>query len=631
MTEQWAGKGAAAACLHELFEAQVARDPDAIALVYGQTRLSYSELNRRSHQLAYRLRKRGVTAETRVALCFERGAQMVIGLLAILKAGGAYVPLDPSYPAAHLAYIVRDSAPRVLLTHSDVSSTLRAEVLALAGSPQLPTIDLDRLGEPQEADVEPHPRPIELLPGQLAYVIYTSGSSGQPKGVMVTHANVVQLFLGCGGQFRFNKTDVWSLFHSISFDFSIWELWGALLHGGSLLIVPRAVARAPEQFYELLCKAGATVLSQTPSAFRSLMAAQPESGPGHALRYILFGGEELDVTSLRPWYARPQNRNTRLCNLYGITETTVHATCRHLEPRDSEFPDKSIGRRLSHLRAYLLDARGRPVPLGVSGEICIAGAGVSRGYLKRPALTAERFIPDPFDAGCGGRLYRSGDLGRWQADGTLEFLGRNDAQVKIRGFRIEPAEIESRLCEHPGVREAIVVAQELAPGDKRLVAYYTTRGVTPADFPDPQALRAHIAAVLPQFMIPAAYIRLDLWPLTASGKLDRRALPPPGQSTDILGGYEEPQGEIEIALARMWEDLLKVKRVGRRAHFFAMGGDSLLATQLTARIQREFEVSIALTEVFADPVVAPLAEKILNAQLARYTPEDLAGLMAGGH
>ncbi|MEA2740668.1 MAG: hypothetical protein QOH05_3975, partial [Acetobacteraceae bacterium] len=503
--------------IHTLFEVQAARTPDAIAVVHEDQALTYGELNSRSNRLAHHLRHLGVRPDDRVAICVERSLEMIVGLLGILKAGGAYVPLDPAYPRERLAYMLSDSAPSIVLTQS----ALRA--VAGSGQADVTVLELDGDAERWAATPNSNPDVPGLTSAHLAYIIYTSGSTGQPKGVMVEHANVTRLFSATDAWFRFDRNDVWALSHSFAFDFSVWEIWGALIHGGRLVVVPALTTRSPEQFHALLCGSGVTILNQTPSAFRHLMAAQGGSDLQHRLRHVIFGGEVLEVSMLRPWYQDGRNRHARLINMYGITETTVHVTYRRLTPEDAERPTHSpIGQRIPDLRIYVLDAFGEPVPIGVAGELYVGGAGLARGYLNRPELTAERFLPDPFSVAPRARMYRTGDLGRYRADGTLEYLGRNDDQVKIRGFRIELGEIEARLAAFDLVRDAVVLAREDEPGEKRLVGYYTGPAIAA------ETLRSHMAATLPDYMVPAAYVALERLPLTANGKLDRRALPAPG-------------------------------------------------------------------------------------------------------
>ncbi|WP_041199104.1 non-ribosomal peptide synthetase [Burkholderia pseudomallei] len=609
-------------CIHQLFEAQVDRKPEAIALTFEGQRLSYAELNARANRLAHYLQGRGVGPDRLVALCAERGIEMVVGLLAILKAGGAYVPLDPAYASDRLRGIVEDSQPALVLA----DAVGRAALGELDGA--LPVIDLETDALRWHEMPPTNPGVASQHVHHLAYVIYTSGSTGRPKGVMVEHAQVVRLFGATQAWFGFDERDVWTLFHSYGFDFSVWEMWGALLHGGRLVIVPTEVTRTPSAFFALLCAEGVTVLNQTPSAFQALMSAQEEREEAagnieranvvaHRLRYVIFGGEALEPRTLASWYARHGER-TQLVNMYGITETTVHVTYCALRAEDAmRLGASPIGVRIPDLQLYVLDDRREPVPMGVTGELYVGGAGVARGYLNRPELTRERFIDDPFVA--GGRLYKTGDLARWRTDGSLEYLGRNDFQVKIRGFRIELGEIEAQLAKVTGVREVVVLARDSAAdtdqnadlnasatansSEKRLVAYYTGDA-------DVTALRAQAAQHLPSYMVPSAYVRLDAWPLTPNGKLDRRALPAPADDAYARAEYEAPQGAKEEALAAIWRELLHVERVSRHDNFFELGGHSLLAVQLVSRLRQALSVEVALGTVFDAPVLSALAERL---------------------
>ncbi|MGW0374201.1 amino acid adenylation domain-containing protein, partial [Streptomyces coeruleorubidus] len=450
-------------CLHSWFEEIAAAQPDAVAVEFEDRRLSYGELNARANRLARHLRGLGVGPDVLVALCLPRSEHLVVAVLAVLKAGGAYVPVDPASPADRLAHILTDSAPRVLIRDGALPDGLAV--------PSIPVVDVRADADQWAARAADDLAPADLTPAAMAYVIYTSGSTGVPKGVVVEHRNVVRLFTSTDDWFRFGERDVWTLFHSFAFDFSVWEMWGALLHGGRLVVVPQAVTRSPQDFYGLLCEAGVTVLNQTPSAFRQLIAAQGEDARPHALRTVIFGGEALEVASLKPWLRRPVNKSTQLVNMYGITETTVHVTYHQLTGADLDRPVSPIGRRIPDLRTYVLDPHGRPAPIGVVGELYVGGEGVARGYLNRPELTAERFLDDPFREEPGARMYRSGDLARWLPDGSLEYLGRNDDQVKIRGFRVELGEIEARLAEHPAVQDARVLVRGYGDQDQRLVAY----------------------------------------------------------------------------------------------------------------------------------------------------------------
>ncbi|MEU4782755.1 amino acid adenylation domain-containing protein, partial [Micromonospora sp. NPDC023633] len=593
-----------------LFAERVAATPDAVAVTFEGTSLTYRELDARANRLAHHLREHGVAPDTLVAVCLDRSPELIVALLAVLKAGGAYVPLDPTHPAERLAELLRDSAPVAVLAHAATRATLDGLTTA-------PVVDLDT-DAPHWADrptTSPDPG---TRPDHLAYVIHTSGSTGRPKGVMVEHANVVRLFSATAGWFGFGPTDVWTLFHSFAFDFSVWEIWGALLHGGRLVIVPRLVSRSPADFHRLLCDEGVTVLNQTPSAFRSLIAAQADSARGHRLRTVVFGGEALDPTMLRPWYADARNGGTELVNMYGITETTVHVTYRPLTPADAERPGSSpIGRPIGDLRLYVLDGQLEPVPPGVVGELHVGGAGVARGYLNRPGLTAARFLPSPFVA--GDRLYATGDLVRHRADGGLEYLGRNDSQVQIRGYRVELGEIEAQLAACPGVRDAVVSVTTDAAGEPRLVGYYTAsvRRLTA------EALRTRLAAVLPEHMVPAAYVRVAEWPLTPNGKLDHRALPAPDGSAFATRHYTEPVGATETALAAIWAEVLGVERVGRHDNFFALGGHSLLALRVLERMRRH-GLSADVRALFSSPVLADLAHAVgAGADRADVSPDPI--------
>ena len=576
------------ALIHTLFEQHAQRTPDAVALTYEGESLTYAELNAQANRVAHALIARGVQPDDRVALGVERSLAMVIGILGILKAGAGYVPLDPSYPAERLAYLLQDSAPVLLLTQASLQARWPADV---------PMLQLD---DPLLAAQPTHDPAIDhLTPQHLAYVIYTSGSTGQPKGVMVEHAQVARLLSTTEALFQFGRQDVWTLFHSYAFDFSVWELWGALAYGGRLVIVPALCARSPKDFYALLCRERVTVLNQTPSAFRALMAAQ--DAQAHALRYVIFGGEALELHTLRPWIERNDPAQTLLVNMYGITETTVHVTYRALTREDIEAGRGSlVGRGLPDLRVYLLDGHGEPVPIGVTGEIHVGGAGVARGYWNRPALTAERFLRDPFVDDAQARMYKSGDLGRWLPNGEIDYLGRNDFQVKIRGFRIELGEIEAKLAKQANVREAVVIAREDMPDDKRLVAYLASHDGQPLPM---AALRTALSKELADYMLPSAFVQLEQLPLTGNGKLDHKALPAPDLTSVVTQRYEAPQSDTEIAIAAIWCALLGLERVGLNDNFFELGGHSLLLTRLHNRLNERYGEGLALRQLFAAPTI----------------------------
>ncbi|MEV0219300.1 amino acid adenylation domain-containing protein, partial [Streptomyces sp. NPDC050704] len=585
------------ACVHEVFEERAARTPDAVAVTFGATHLTYAELNTRANRVAHLLRAKGVGPETLVGVSLERGTDLVAVLLGVLKAGGAYLPLDPAYPADRLTYIAEDAAAQVVVTTSAQAGSFTAGLVLLDTDAEL-------------LDAQPGTNPVPLAgPENLIYVIYTSGSTGRPKGVTLTHANVLRLFTVTEGQFGFGPRDVWTLFHSYAFDFSVWELWGALLYGGRLVVVEQTVARSPEDFLDLLVAERVTVLNQTPSAFRSLAAAARDDDPRIAelaLRTVVFGGEKLEVAELKPWAERVGLATTDLVNMYGITETTVHVTHHLLTDDDLASPPRSpVGGPLADLRVCLLDRNGRIVPLGVPGEIHVGGPGVARGYLGRPELTAERFVPDPYATEPGARLYRAGDLARRLPDGGLEFLGRIDDQVKIRGFRIELGEISAALGGHPAVRDAVVVVREDTPGDKRLVGYFVPAGEQP---PVLAELRAHLARELPDHMVPAAYVPIERIPLNANGKLNRRVLPAPSDAALAADEtYTAPRTPVEERIAAVWREVLGAERAGAHDSFFDLGGDSIRAVALVGAM-RAAGFDVAVREVFELRTVAGLAE-----------------------
>jgi amino acid adenylation domain-containing protein len=607
--------------IHELFEAQVERTPKAAAVTYEGVSLTYAQLNQKANKLGRYLQDRGIGPDALVGICVERGLDMVAAILGVLKAGGAYVPLDPNYPHERLRYMIGDAAPKVLLTQSSLMPLLSAE--------NVNTICLDVNWD----EIAPMPGEnldvvaMGLRPDHLAYVIYTSGSTGRPKGTLIQHNHVTRLFSAAQKWFSFNERDVWTLFHSYAFDFSVWEMWGALLYGGRVVVVPYAVARSPEEFYGLLCKEGVTVLNQTPSVFAQVIDAEARTAAGrHSLRVVIFGGEALDPRNLRPWVERNGATKPQLVNMYGITETTVHVTYCPLTAEDIESGQGSIvGRPIPDLRVYLLDRHGQPVPIAVEGEIHVGGAGVARGYLNQPELTARRFIKDPFSTDPQARLYKSGDLGRWRPDGTLEYLGRNDSQVKIRGFRIELGEIEARLMRHPQVLEAVVIAREDAPGDKRLVAYLVSKGSLDAKQElSAESLRTFLNPVLPDHMVPSAFVLLDRLPMTPNGKLDRRGLPAPELEAYVSRQYEPPAGRLEELLAQTWSKVLHVERVGRHDNFFELGGHSLLGMKVMGRVSDELQVPLPVTTVFQYPTVRQMAE-LVDSVLVRTQQETQTG------
>ncbi|WP_338835114.1 amino acid adenylation domain-containing protein [Bradyrhizobium septentrionale] len=591
-------------CIHELFEQQVQKAPEAVAVVCADERLSYGELNARANRLAHHLIAFGVKPDLPVAICLERSPAMVVGVLAILKAGGAYLPLDPAYPSARLRQVLEDAAPPLLLADAAGRAALGGD-----GLTGVTVLDLET-ATPAWAELpatDPDPRALGLTSRHLAYVIYTSGSTGTPKGVMVEHGSLVNYLYWSDRSHYEGALNGSPMLLSFSFDGTITTVFGPLLAGTQLRILNQAfpidwcAAVGQAQTYDLI-KLTPSHLSTLTNRFDGYKGPAPT-------RVLMLGGEALIPADIQFWQERFPT--VRLINHYGPTEATVGSTTFAISEAVDKLSSIPIGRPIANARVYLLDAYGAPVPFGAAGELYIGGAGVARGYLNRPELTAERFIASPFVD--GDRLYRTGDLGRYLPDGNLEFLGRNDEQVKIRGFRIEPGEIAARLCEHAWVREAVVVAQQDGAGEKRLVAYVVCASEAGSDEDDggglAGALRAHLSARLPDYMVPAAFVRLAALPLTVNGKLDRKALPGPADAAYALAAYEAPRGEVETMLAGIWAELLGVERIGRHDNFFELGGHSLLAVQLMERLRR-LSLGVEVRTLFARPVLCDLAASL---------------------
>ncbi|WP_177320784.1 non-ribosomal peptide synthetase [Lentzea waywayandensis] len=582
-------------CLHQLFAAQASRTPDRVAVTDGRRRLTYRELDDAAGQLARRLRLNGVGPEVLVGLCVDRDVDLVVAILAVLQAGGAYVPLDPRYPRARLEFVLADCRCPVVLGQQRF-----AHLVAATG---LPFVAVD--AEPADGQ-EPSTGPDGggVRPAGTAYVLHTSGSTGQPKGVMVSHANVSRLFTVTRDEFAFDPDDTWTLFHSFAFDFSVWEMWGALLHGGRLVVVPYPVSRDPESFWRLLTAERVTVLNQTPSAFRRLIrAAEADGWPETTLRTVVFGGEALPPAMLRPWFDRYGDATPRLVNMYGITETTVHVTVRPLTAADADGQVSPIGVPLDDLDAVVLGPDLRAVPHGEPGELFVGGAGVSTGYLGRPGLTARRFVPDP-SGPPGARRYRTGDLAVLR-DGELEFLGRTDDQVQFRGFRIEPAEIEAALLTRPGVSAAVVLLDD-RDGEARLAGFVLAAVGASVR---PEELRAGLAEQLPVHQVPSVLLVVDAFPLTVNGKLDRDALLSLARNRPAaaaLSTSDTAGGEDADRLAAIWADVLGVARVDPHDNFFALGGDSMSAIRVVARA-RDAAIPVSVESLFKHPTVAELA------------------------
>ncbi|TCW37424.1 gramicidin S synthase 2 [Laceyella sacchari] len=588
--------------IHQRFAEQVARTPDNIAVVFEEERLTYRELEDRANQLAVMLRERGVNRDQIVGLMVERSIEMIVGMLAILKAGGAYMPIDPLYPQDRITYMLADSGTNLLLTRKG---------LEVPGSYTGEIIYFDDIVWQEGAEA---PTSVNE-PQDMCYIIYTSGSTGNPKGVMVEHRNVIRLLFNDRNLFDFSESDVWTMFHSFSFDFSVWEMYGALLYGGKLVVVPALVAKDSKAFLDLLKRERVTVLNQTPTAFYQLSNVEmmgPKSDE-MSVRMVIFGGEALAPSMLKPWRERyPQ---TKLINMYGITETTVHVTYKEITEREIESNVSNIGVPIPTLKVYVLDEQMNPVPIGVAGEMYVSGAGVTRGYLNRPELTAERFIEDPFNP--GARMYKSGDLARWLSDGTLEYLGRIDHQVKIRGHRIELGEIETKLLEHPAINECVVMARTDESGAAYLAAYVVASQAWTAT-----ELRQHLGVTLPEYMVPSYFVELDKFPLTSNGKVNRKALPVPEKVS--TANYVPPTNRIEEALVGIYQEVLGVERVGIEDHFFELGGHSIKAMMLTSRILKELDADVPLREVFARDTVKELAAYIKKAKSSSFAAIEKA-------
>jgi amino acid adenylation domain-containing protein len=593
-----------AGSLPELFAVQARRTPDAPAVAFEGDTLTYAELDRRANQIAHRLIASGVRPDDRVAICAERGIDLVIGVLGIVKAGAGYVPLDPSYPHERLRYMLEDSAPSALLSQNSM-----IEALPLLSECSVPVLRLDDVM--QDAAMDRDPAVPGIGPGHLAYVIYTSGSTGMPKGVAMPQGPLLNLLAWQrGADADAHSQERVLQFSALGFDVAFQELFHTLGTGGCLLPIREAVRQDPFALAAFIEDLRVQRIFLPFVAFQGLVAAAEQSGRTlPSLMHVITAGEQLFINPMiRSFFSRVPGR--RLHNQYGPTETHV-ATAYTLDASPAHWTSTPpIGRPIANARAYLLDAHGQPVPVGVSGELYLAGDCVARGYLNRPDLTAERFLRDPFSHAPDARMYRTGDLGRWLPDGNIEYLGRNDFQVKIRGFRIELGEIEAKLSACNGVREAVVMAREDGAGGKRLVAYLLAKS---GEVPTAAELRTQLAQELAEYMIPGAFVTMDAWPMTPSGKLDRRALPAPDQSSVAVREYVVPEGEIEQTLAGIWQTLLGLDRVGRDDHFFEIGGHSLLAVQLVTHVRASLGIELPLRTIFAQPTLAGLAQS-LSAQ-----------------
>ncbi|WP_413767046.1 non-ribosomal peptide synthase/polyketide synthase [Rhodococcus pyridinivorans] len=585
--------------LVDMFEARVAERGDAVAVRFGDEQLSYRELGARVHRLARHLIDVGAGPEDLVAVAMPRSLDLIVALLAVLEAGAGYLPIDPNSPADRIEFLVSDATPVAVVTTSDVEVAFPVSV---------PVVEIDRLdlSEVDDAPILDAERRAPLTSTNLAYVIYTSGSTGRPKGVLIPHRNVVRLMVNTESVYGFDSSDVWTMFHSYAFDFSVWELWGPLLYGGTLVVVDYFTSRSPEAFRELLIRERVTVLNQTPSAFYQLVEADRVAVDEAqlSLRYVIFGGEALEPRRLAGWFERHGDTSPRLVNMYGITETTVHVSYREIGAELAQGASASVvGVPIAGLRVYVLDRRLKPVPVGVAGEMYVGGGQMARGYLRRPELSAARFVADPFSSD-GALLYRTGDVARWVVSGDLEYLGRADDQVKIRGFRIELGEVEAAVLAQDEVAHAAVIVREDTPGAARIVAYVVPHEGMSIDT---EALRSGVAVVLPEYMVPSAFVVIDAIPLTVNGKLDRRALPEPVFETR---GFRAPSTPIEEIVAGVFADVLGVDRIGADDDFFALGGNSLIATQVVARLGAALDAQVPVRALFEASTVAELATRV---------------------
>ncbi|HKP13380.1 MAG TPA: amino acid adenylation domain-containing protein, partial [Blastocatellia bacterium] len=546
----------------------------------------------------------------------ERSPEMVVGLLGILKAGGAYLPIEPEYPAERIAYMLEDSAAAVLITQAALAERLpyRPQTVICLDS-ERPAIAHSRADNPGLA-TSPH---------NLAYVIYTSGSTGKPKGVLIEHAQVLRLFAATRQWYGFGQEDVWTMLHSYAFDFSVWEIWGALVHGGQVVVVPNEVRRNPEAVYQLLLEKAVTVLNQTPSAFKQLSEVDERRGGSDrlSLRTVIFGGEALEVGSLKGWFERHGDGQPTLVNMYGITETTVHVTYRPIRAEEAKGETPSvIGKQIDDLQFYVLDAGQQPAPVGVSGEAYVGGAGLARGYLRKADLTAARFLPNAYGRQAGERVYRTGDLARYRPDGEVVYMGRADDQVKVRGYRIELGEIESALRDHPAVKECVVVMREFDGGERRLVGYVVSRDAAGASVGE---LRNHLKQTLPEHMVPAAFVMIDRMPLTQNGKLDRRALPAVESVRPQLESvYAAPRNDIERLLADIWGEVLRLGQVGIHDNYFELGGDSILSIQIVFKASQA-GVQLTPRQLFQYQTIAELAAVAGTARLVEAEQSAVEG------
>lgn len=572
--------------IHRIFEEQVERTPDKVALVFEDNELSFRKLNQLANQLARSLRMQGVRADQLVGIMAERSFEMIIGMLAVLKAGGAYVPIDPEYPEERIQYMIQDSGVQVLLVQRHLKENVTFDGHCIL-------LDDDNSYHENDSNLESIAGPTNL-----AYVIYTSGTTGKPKGTLIEHKNVVRLLFNSKNLFDFNNTDTWSFFHSFCFDFSVWEMYGALLYGGKLVIVPQLTAKNPEQFLQLLKSQSVTILNQTPTYFYQLLQEEMKDKRAELkLRKIIFGGEALSPSLLKEW--KIKYPSTQLINMYGITETTVHVTFKEITEYEIERGKCNIGKPIPTLQTYILDQYQHLQPVGVEGELYVSGAGLARGYINRPDLTAEKFVDNPFVP--GEKMYKTGDLARWLPDGDIEYLGRIDHQVKIRGYRIELGEVEAALLKVESVQEAIVIAKENEDRINQLYAYFVGKHTLTV-----RQLREELSRELPAYMLPSNFVQLDKMPLTPNGKIDRKSLSAIEGRMQTGSEYVAPRTKEEEILVSIWESVLGTEPIGILDNFFDLGGDSIKSIQVSSRLHQA-GYKVGMKELFKFPSITELS------------------------
>jgi amino acid adenylation domain-containing protein len=601
-------------CIHELFEEQVERTPERVAVRFGDQQLTYRELSQRANQLARYLRRWGVEPETLVGLCVERSLEMVVALLGILKAGGAYVPLDPGFPQGHLAFMLHNARAPVVLTQKDLAERLPESGIRVI------CLDSDWSAIASEKKTT---LASATAADNLAYVIYTSGSTGQPKGTMIAHRSVVNYLSWINEFLLGEEIDSLPNVTKPDFDGSLKQLLAPLLRGGEVWLLADEFIRESAALLQVVGERPKAALNCVPSLWEALLDHLRASGRPFVSQHpihLLVGGERLSRELVERSFAAV--KHLKIWNLYGPTEATANVTVARIAHGD----EVTIGRPIANMQVYILDSGLQIVPAGVVGELCVGGVGLARGYLGRPDLTAEKFIPNVFSDEPGARLYRTGDLARYRSDGNIEFLGRLDDQVKLRGFRIELVEIETALGEHPGVRQAKVLVDNRPAGGQGLVAYVVPRHEAA---PSIGALRGFLKAKLPSHMIPSKFVSLNALPLTPNGKVDGKALPAPSDSRPDLGeGYVAPRTLTEEALADIWAVLLKVDRIGIHDDFFDLGGHSLLATRLISRVREIFQVEMPLRTLFEEPSLAGFARAIMDRKNSRAQHSPLPSIPA---